>query len=90
MVEVVNVSAYMAAWLADTAKAPVLVPAAIVARNARRTELRQQRDGATDDEIESPSLVIQSTAIALDLMMQGESQPRSTLQHAIESYAENE
>jgi hypothetical protein len=90
MVEVVNVSAYMAAWAADAAKPPVLVPAAIVARNARKSELRQRQVGAADDELESSSLVIQSTDVALDLMMQGESQPRSTLRHAIESYADND
>jgi hypothetical protein len=90
MVEVVNVSAYMAAWAADAAKPPVLVPASIAARDARRLQKRQQRDGVTDIEIDSPSLVIQSTSVALDLMTQGNGQPRSTLKHAIDSYTENE
>ncbi|PZM13190.1 hypothetical protein [Rhizobium tubonense] len=90
MVEVVNVSAYMAAWAADVAKPPVLVPSSIAARDARKLQKRQERDGATDNDIESPTLVIQSTSVALDLMTQGNSQPRSTLRHAIESYAEND
>jgi hypothetical protein len=90
MVEVVNVSAYMAAWAADSAKQPTLVPASIAARTARKEALRRERDDVSDSDVESMSPIIQSTTIALDLMNDGSRQPRSTLQHALDSYAEND
>jgi len=90
MVEVVNVSAYLAAWAADTAKQPTLVPASIAARTARKEALRRERDDIDDSDVESISPIIQSTTVALDLMDEGSRQPRSTLQHALESYAEND
>ena len=92
MIEVVNVSANMAAWAADTAKPLALVPASIVARIARKEALRRDRDDVSDGDVdvESISPIIQSTTIALDLMNEGSRQPRSTLRHALESYAEND
>lgn len=90
MVEVVNVSAYMAAWAADAAKPPTLVPASIAARTARKEAVRRERDDVSDGDVESISPIIQSTTIALDLMNEGSRQPRSTLRHALESYAEND
>jgi hypothetical protein len=90
MVEVVNVSAYMAAWVADTAKPPTLTPAGIAARTARKEALRRQNDNLGESDPESVSPIIQATTIGLDLMNEGSRQPRSTLQHALESYAEND
>ena len=90
MVEVVNVSAYMVAWAADAAKQPTLVPASIAQRTARKEALRRERDGVDDSDVESLSPIIQATTIGLDLMNEGSRQPRSTLQHALESYADNE
>jgi hypothetical protein len=80
----------MAAWVADAAKQPAVVPPSIAARNARRMEIRQERGDASDDEIESATPVIQSTTIALDLMEQGSRQPQATVKHAIESYFEDQ
>jgi len=90
MVAVVNVSAYTAAWAADAAKQPTLVPASIAARAARKEALRRERDDVDDSDVESISPIIQATTVALDLMDEGSRQPRSTLQHALESYAEND
>ncbi|WFS02466.1 hypothetical protein [Rhizobium tumorigenes] len=90
MVEVVNVSAYMASWAADMTKQPTLVPPAIAARTARKEALRRLRDGVDDSDVESISPIIQATTIGLDLMNEGSRQPRSTLQHALDSYAEND
>ena len=90
MVEVVSISAYTAAWAMDAAKPLARVPASIAAREARRMELRQKRDGSDDDKIEEAAPAIQSTAVALDMMIEGERQPQATIQQAIESYVENE
>jgi hypothetical protein len=90
MVEVVNVSAYMAAWAADAVKPPTLVPASVAARTARKEALRLERDDVSDSDVEGISPIIQATTIALDLMDEGSRQPRSTLQHALQSYAEND
>jgi hypothetical protein len=90
MVEVVNVSAYMAAWAADSAKQPTLVPSSIAARTARKEAMRRERDDVDDSDVEAISPIIQATTVALDLMEEGSRQPRSTLQHALESYAEND
>lgn len=89
MVEVVNVSAYMAAWAADSAKQPTLVPAGIAARTASKEAKRREGEGSSDGNVEGMSPIIQATTIGLDLMDEGSRQPRSTLQHALESYADN-
>ncbi|MGO4436448.1 hypothetical protein [Rhizobium sp. RAF56] len=89
MVEVVTVSAYTAAWAMDAAKQPARVPTAIAAREARRMELRQKRREAGDAEVEAIVPAVQSTALALELMIEGERQPQSTMQQAITSYEEN-
>jgi len=90
MVEVTNVSAYMASWVADAAKQPTIVPRSIAAREARKIQLLQERDGVTDGDIESTAPIMQATTAGLDLMNEGYHQPRSTLSHALGAYAENE
>lgn len=90
MVEIVGVSASTAAWVMDAAKPPARVPVSIAAREARRMEKRQERQDASDDEIDSTVPAIQSTAVALDMMTEGNRQPQSTMKHAIDSYIENE
>lgn len=90
MVEVVNVSAYMVAWAADAAKQPTLVPTTIAQRTARKEALRRKRGDVDESDVESISPIIQATTIGLDLMNEGSRQPRSTLQNALDSYAEND
>lgn len=90
MVEVTTVSAYTAGWAMEVLKPEPRVPTSIAAREARRIELRQEKEDADEDDLESTVPVIQSTEIALDLLNEGNRQPRSTVQHAIDSYVENE
>jgi hypothetical protein len=90
MTDVVNVSANMAAWASDAMKPPQRVPTSVAAREARRMEVRQERDGVSEDDIESTVPAIQSTAIALDLLNEGNRQPQSAIQRVIDAYIENE
>jgi hypothetical protein len=90
VVEVVTVSAYTAGWAMEAAKPPARTPASVAAREARLREVRQARDGdADEDDVESLVPTIQSTAVALDLLTEGDRQPRSSIQQVIDAYSEN-
>lgn len=89
MAEIVTVSAYTAGWAMDAVKQPARVPTAIAAREARRMELRQKRGDTNVQAVDGTLPVIQPTAIGLDLAIEGERLPQSTMQQAIESYEEN-
>ncbi len=90
MVEIIGVSANAAAWVADLVKPQVRVPTSVAAREAKRMQDHLERDGGSDDDIESTIPAIQSTAVALDLLAEGNRQPQVTVQHVIDSYIENE
>lgn len=90
MVEIVNVSATMAAWASDAAKPPAVVPRTIAAREARKIQLRQERDDVTEDDVSSTDPVIQTAMAGLDLMNENPHHPQMTLNEVLRSYAENE
>jgi hypothetical protein len=91
MVEVVTVSAYTAGWAMEAVKQPARTPASIVAREARLREIRQERGGASDEgDIENAIPTIQSTEVALDLLTEGDRQPKSNFQQVVKAYSENE
>lgn len=89
MTDIVSVSAYTAGWVMDAVKTPARVPTSIAAREARRMELRQTRGDTDDDEVDGALPVIQPAAMGLDLSVDGERLPQSTMQQAIHSYKEN-
>ena len=88
--EILNVSAYMASWVADSAKPPTVVPKSIAVREARKIQLRQERGDIAEDDIDSASPIIQTAMAGLDLMNEGNHQPQSTLNQVLRSYAEND
>lgn len=88
--EILNVSAYMASWVADAAKPPTVVPKSIAVREAKKIQLRQERSDVDEEDVDSASPVIQTAMAGLDLMNEGDHQPQSTLSHVLQSYAEND
>jgi len=90
MAQVLTVSGYTAGWAMEAMKPAVRTPPSVEAREKRLHQVRRENDGIDEDDIEGPLATVQSAAVALDLLTEGNRQPQPSIQQVIASYAENE